>query len=68
MTQVANATDVGSFIAALESARVGMRRGLASLAADVLDRSLIDRTQVQVSARVMHTVDRTLGTLIDVRA
>ena len=34
MTQVANATDVGSFISALESARVGIRRGLSGLAAD----------------------------------
>ena len=88
MTQVANATDVGSFISALESARVGIRRGLAGLAADAqkiahanvdrdhqvsdlsdaLVQSLIDRTPVQASARVMRTVDQTLGTIINVKA
>ena len=88
MTQVANATDVGSFISALESARVGIRRGLSGLAADAqkiahanvdpdhqvsdhsdaLVQSLIDRTQLQASARVMRTVDQTLGTIINVKA
>jgi hypothetical protein len=68
VTQVANTTDVGSFISALESARVGMRRGPARLAADALVQSPVDRTQVQASARVMRTVDQTLGTIINVRA
>ena len=88
MTQVANATDVGAFISALESARVGISRGLSGLAADAqkiahanvdsahqvsdlsdaLVQSLIDRTQVQASARDMRSVDQSLGTLINVKA
>jgi hypothetical protein len=66
VTQVANTTDVASFIAALESARVGMRRGPSRLAGDALDQSPADYTQA--SARVMRTIDQTLGTNIDVRA
>jgi len=88
VTQVANATDAGSFLSALESARTGIERGLRGLAADAqkiahanvdretqvpdlsdaLTRSLIDRLQVQASARVMRTVDQTLGTIINVKA
>lgn len=88
MTQVANATDVGTFIAALESARAGMQRGLRGLAADAqriahanvdkgaqvtdltdaLVQSIVDRVQVQASARVMQTMDETLGTIVNVKA
>jgi hypothetical protein len=88
VTQVANATDVGSFISALESARAGMQRGLRGLAADAqkiahanvdkdpqvadltdaLVQSIVDRIQVQASARVMRTVDETLGTIVNVKA
>ena len=88
MTQVANATDVGSFISALESARAGMQRGLRGLAADAqkiahanvdkdpqvadltdaLVQSIVDRIEVQASARVMRTVDETLGTIVNVKA
>jgi hypothetical protein len=35
---------------------------------DALVQSLIDRLQVQASARVMRTVDQTLGTIINVKA
>jgi hypothetical protein len=35
---------------------------------DALVESLIDRLQVQASARVMRTVDETLGTIINVKA
>ena len=34
VTQVANATDVGSFLSALESARAGMQRGLRGITAN----------------------------------
>lgn len=34
MTQVANSAAVGSFLAALQSARAGMERGLRGLASD----------------------------------
>jgi ribosomal protein S13 len=88
VTQVANATDVGSFISALESAHGGLQRGLRGLAADAqqvahanvakesqvsdlsdaMVNALVDRIQVQVSARVMRTVDETLGTIINVKA
>lgn len=88
MTQVANATDVGSFMSALESARIGIRRGLDGLAADAqkiahanvdsanqvgdlsdaLVQSLVDRIQVEASARVMNQVDQTIGSLLDVKA
>ena len=88
MTQVANATDVGSFMSALERARAGMQRGMRRLAADaqkiahanvaqdgqvadVVDAlvgSLVDRLQMQLSARVMRRVDETIGTIIDVKA
>ncbi len=35
---------------------------------DALVNALVDRIQVQVSARVMRTVDETIGTLLDVKA
>jgi ribosomal protein S13 len=88
VTQVANVNGIGSFIAALESARAGVARGMRGLAADAqtiahanvdkenqvsdlsdaLVQSIVDRIQVQASARMMRTVDETLGTLIDTKA
>jgi hypothetical protein len=88
VTQVANATGIGSFISPLESARTGIARGMRGLAADAqkiahanvdkdnqardlsdaLVQSIVDRIQVQASARTMRTVDETLGTLIDTKA
>lgn len=35
---------------------------------DALVQSIVDRIQVQASARMMRTVDETLGTLIDTKA
>ncbi len=41
---------------------------ISNVLADALVQSIVDRIQVQASARMMRTVDDTLGTLIDTKA
>jgi hypothetical protein len=78
---------IGSIPSALDSAQLGIRRGLSGLDRDAqvvangslasgdtdatvgaLVDSLQQRLVVEASARMLSTVDQTLGTLIDVKA
>jgi hypothetical protein len=76
---------ISSIPSALQSAQLGIRRGLAGIDQDAqvvangvsgdsdavagaLVDSLQQRLMVEASARMLSTVDQTLGTLVDIKA